>query len=44
MIVYKMYIVPFTLYLIVLLNRYVHGIFADARTFLPTQEKKDLAS
>ena len=40
MIVYRMYIVPFTLHLFILLKRYAHGIFAAGRVIVPTQEKK----
>ena len=35
----RKYIVPFTLYLIILPKKYTHGIFAARRTIAPTQEK-----
>ena len=40
MVVYRMYIVSFTLYLIILLKGYAHGIFAAGWAIVLTQEKK----
>ena len=40
MIIYRMYIVPFTLYILIWLERYAHGIFAAGWAIVPTQEKK----
>ena len=39
----RKYIVPFTLYLIILPKKYTHGIFAARRALVPTQEKKLVA-
>ena len=41
MIIYRMYIVPFTLYLLIWLERYAHGIFAAGWAIVPTQEKQN---
>ena len=44
-IVYRMYIITFMLYLLILPKRYAHGMFAAGRAFVPTQgKKKDLGS
>ena len=41
MIIYRMYIAPFTLYLLIWLERYAYGIFAAGWAIVPTQEKKN---
>ena len=39
MILYRIDVVPFTLYLIILLKRYANDIFAAGRAIVPAQEK-----
>ena len=38
-IAYILYLRHFTLYLIILLKRYAHGMFAAGRAFVPTHKK-----